>query len=630
MSIIDKMMRMAGRDPQGNAKAISVNENGFLNTKITDALPAGSNVIGKISIDQTTPGVTNAVQLTDSIVEESAARNRGLYPTSKVELLDLPQIDGMDTSGGVHPSVLWFRKQWKGWHYWMAYTPYPGIHNEWPCILVSNDGVNWQEPEGINNPIDRDPSSDYFPDPELVYMESQDKLRCYYLTEHSLLSFKESSDGVNWDAQRTNCSIAKFGVSPSIVKKASNNWEMWIGADDKLAYYISEDGVNWSLVGKTTSNLDGVGYIWHHEVRYTQSGYHLLASIGKIETAHPGNNNDLHYGFSIDGIHWYIDPVPLLSREKDLYDRRVYRASLVPFGDEWLIYTSGNTASANPTERIGLMKGKLNLSVDLYKFLEPPKDIIRRDVLIPLQKLKAPVGNLGGLYTTSAFTKLPPEGAYSAKIVIIVRSWQGVPRGDGRYGIETLQTGIENIRSARTFVSVEGFTLSGGTAVPSIMEINFHPMSPEEDDINDNLFIDNIYAKLPFIFNGDGESERVRLRIKQLGIYLRQGDWRIDVGETPKPGDLVTVTVNGTGHVFTCVATNPGENEYTNAEELKELINALTDVAASQYDNVISIGSVETVSVSISAEEESSMKEPVEITEDEGVELEAHVLWFYK
>lgn len=595
-------VKFMGKDPDGKAKAISVNDDGVL-----------------------------LAELSGRIVEESAARNRGLYPTSKVELLDLPQIDGMDTSGGAHPSVLWFRKQWKGWHYWMAYTPYPGIHNEWPCILVSNDGVNWQEPEGINNPIDRDLSSDYFPDPELVYMESQDKLRCYYLTEHSLLSFKESSDGVNWDAQRTNCNIAKFGVSPSIVKKAYNNWEMWINAVDKLDHYISEDGVNWSLVGKTTSNLDEVGAIWHHEVRYMQSGYHLLASIGKIETANPGNNNDLHYGFSIDGIHWYIDPVPLLSREKDLYDRRVYKASLVPFGDEWLIYTSGNTASATPTERIGLMKGKLNLSVDLYKFVEPPKDNIKRDVLIPLQKLKATVGNLGGLYTTSSFTKLPPEGAYSAKIVIIIRSWQGVPRGDGRYAIETLQTGIENvIGSARTFVSVEGFALSGGTAVPGIMEINFHPMSPEEDDINGSLFADNVYAKIPFIFNGDGESERVRLRIRQLGIYLRQGDWRIDVGETPEPGDLVTVTVNGTGHVFTCVATNPGEDEYTNAEELKGLINALTDVAASQYDNVISIGSVETVSVSISGEEGSSMKEPVEITEDEGVELEAHVLWFYK
>ena len=594
-------LKLVGKDPDGIAKAISVNDDGVL-----------------------------LVELLGSIVEESAARNRGLYPTSKVELLDLPQIDGMDTSGGTHPSVLWFHNKWNGWHYWMAYTPYPGISNEWPCILVSNDGVNWQEPEGIANPIDKDDvSSDYFPDPELVYMESQGKLRCYYLTEHSRFSFKESSDGVNWDGQRTDCTGVDYGVSPSIVKKAYNNWELWINTGDKLDRYISEDGVNWSLAGKTTSNLDGVGVIWHHEVRYMQSGYHLLASIGKIETATSSKNTDLHYGFSIDGIRWYIDPVPLLSREKDLYDLRVYKASLVPFGDEWLIYTSGNTASANPTERIGLMKGKLNLSVDLYKFVEPSKTF--KSELIPLQKLKAPAGDLSGSYVLSVVRLFPPKGAYSAKIIIIVRSWQGVPRDDGLYGIETHQTGIENIiGSAHTFVSVEGFKLSGGTNVPGIMEINFHPMSPEEDDINDSLFLDNVYAKIPFIFNGDGESERVRLRIRQLGIYLRQGDWRIDVGETPEPGDLVTVTVNGTGHVFTCVATNPGEDEYTNAEELKGLINALTDVAASQYDNVISIGSVKTVSVSISGEEGSSMKEPVEITEDEGVELEAHVLWFYK
>ena len=54
-----------------------------------------------------------------------------------------------------HPDVLYFPEGWNGWRYWMSHTPYPNtdIAYENPSIVVSNDGINWFEPDGIINPV---------------------------------------------------------------------------------------------------------------------------------------------------------------------------------------------------------------------------------------------------------------------------------------------------------------------------------------------------------------------------------------------------------------------------------------------------------------------------------------------
>jgi hypothetical protein len=53
----------------------------------------------------------------------------------------------------------------------MAFTPYPNSNSalENPSILASNDGVNWEEPNGLTNPIAHPESGHYLSDPELVY-----------------------------------------------------------------------------------------------------------------------------------------------------------------------------------------------------------------------------------------------------------------------------------------------------------------------------------------------------------------------------------------------------------------------------------------------------------------------------
>lgn len=76
-----------------------------------------------------------------------------------------------------HPSVLYFKNSWNGWHYWMVETPFykkgkPYIdYWECPSIHVSNDGIHWTEP--TNNPIvtltaKECEQMDYYSDPHLV------------------------------------------------------------------------------------------------------------------------------------------------------------------------------------------------------------------------------------------------------------------------------------------------------------------------------------------------------------------------------------------------------------------------------------------------------------------------------
>jgi hypothetical protein len=57
--------------------------------------------------------------------------------------------------GQTHPSVLVFDEPWNGYSYWMAFTPYPNAESafENPCICASKDGLAYEVPAGVVNPI---------------------------------------------------------------------------------------------------------------------------------------------------------------------------------------------------------------------------------------------------------------------------------------------------------------------------------------------------------------------------------------------------------------------------------------------------------------------------------------------
>ena len=85
-----------------------------------------------------------------------------------------------------HPSVVYNPGGWNGYAYWMAETPYPlGPDGDWnglppyrarwetPCIHASHDGIHWETPGDLVNPIDdlnetEIENRDFFSDTHLV------------------------------------------------------------------------------------------------------------------------------------------------------------------------------------------------------------------------------------------------------------------------------------------------------------------------------------------------------------------------------------------------------------------------------------------------------------------------------
>ena len=85
-----------------------------------------------------------------------------------------------------HPSVVYIPGGWNGYAYWMAETPYPlGPDGDWnglppyrarwenPCIHASHDGIHWETPGDLVNPIDdlnetEIENRDFFSDTHLV------------------------------------------------------------------------------------------------------------------------------------------------------------------------------------------------------------------------------------------------------------------------------------------------------------------------------------------------------------------------------------------------------------------------------------------------------------------------------
>jgi len=104
--------------------------------------------------------------------------------------LTIPTYDG---SGQVaHPTVIDFLseyglEQWGGYRFWMSGSPYPGANDfyENPCLWVSDDGLVWEMPDGIEQPLANAPRdyhrrNIYNSDPTIVYNPLTDEIELYY------------------------------------------------------------------------------------------------------------------------------------------------------------------------------------------------------------------------------------------------------------------------------------------------------------------------------------------------------------------------------------------------------------------------------------------------------------------
>lgn len=285
-----------------------------------------------------------------------------------------------------HPDVVVRDAAWNGYRYWAIYTPNvtrTSIYEN-PSIVASNDGVHWEAPVGLTNPIDPQPSSTrhHNCDADMIYNPEMDAMMGYWNWADDQaggvgaeVRLRISYDGVHWgipvtyDAQTRTwtkptteeerqvvsgptdfipavTSSARYDMlSPTFVYDSFRDiFMMWsnntgdVGYNNGQSNFVelrySNDGITWGAPTRVNNflgtNESGQQLApWHQDVQYVPELKEFLC----ISQCFSGGNPDgsvLHFTKSKDGLNW--EPVgnkPLLSPGEDgsWDDFQIYRSS---------------------------------------------------------------------------------------------------------------------------------------------------------------------------------------------------------------------------------------------------------------------------------------------------------------
>ncbi len=290
-----------------------------------------------------------------------------------------------------HPDVQYFENGFRGYRYWMVFTPYFGKvghqafskRYENPTIVVSNDGVNWEEPPGIHNPIQSCPSvkesfremkdediQGFWSDVDWLFRDGQFEL--YYrgscIQQKALANrgaksannrkkLKEknarrsivrqtSEDGVNWTglelAYSSNVPATPKDnhlISPSFIDVQGQVISYEVEFDWQSFRYGSFDNTH-VVQRKSDNGLDFTSFaeckqvnfvnapwnekvnegIWHLNACYVSGYYFMALSVGQISKY---TSDKLYLAYSKDGLNFWVDPKPVVSEN-------AYRSAIFP------------------------------------------------------------------------------------------------------------------------------------------------------------------------------------------------------------------------------------------------------------------------------------------------------------
>lgn len=321
------------------------------------------------------------------------ADSRGLVRISEPVRLTIPTYDG--SGQAVHTSVVHisgvkgFANGWHGYKFWMAFTPYPhgDASYENPSIVASNDGVTWEVPPGLVNPVVPAPPVSNNSDPHLEYDYQNDQLVLFWQTNgDGRWHRKDSKDGATWGPTRDL--VGMIGTSSSFVKPdyRKRQWINFSANDRPYRLESMDDGVTFSSPQRLRTPTLGVyGHLW---VGLDGNGWHMLLQSAPRNRYYA--DSDLLYGHSRDGFNWRTFAQPVLGRslgvERGL---SIYRSSMCNVGDFYRVYYSALDTDA--TWHLGYFDARL-----AFDPWEPPEGVL----VFPL-------------FMTTAITDTEPHFAFS-------------------------------------------------------------------------------------------------------------------------------------------------------------------------------------------------------------------------
>jgi len=234
------------------------------------------------------------------------------------QFLDIPTYEGSGQI--VHPQVIFFAEKFMGFHYIMVMTPYPFSNNAYenPSILGSQDGVIWEVPEGLINPVVGVPTDvmhgGYYSDPFILQNGNRLELwfrhtlaindegqRVQPRNSHNRIYRTVTWDLTDWTKLETilDCpnSINHF-MSVAVMHNDSTYRLWYTNFNSQLFLINSTDLINWSERTQVKADLNGLG-IWHHEIAFTGERYEALFTSANWENQPEFR---LFFAVSDDGI----------------------------------------------------------------------------------------------------------------------------------------------------------------------------------------------------------------------------------------------------------------------------------------------------------------------------------------
>lgn len=270
---------------------------------------------------------------------------------------------------GTHPKVLYFKDGWNGYKYWMVFSPYPFSDDskENPHIKVSNDLINFTEPEGFENPLYDTPSDYenmviYNSDPHLVYNSDEDVLECYFRRvddrkDEVIVYRMTTKDGVHWTSKeevlKDKRSVHDY-VSFAIIYE-DGMYKMWyINKNNTVTYEESKDGYNYDNRKVIKLKYENPKLkTWHLDVINTNLGYEMITVA--YESWDGRGNMNLYYTKSNDNETW-SKALPIIKPSNIGWDNGgMYRSSFIKVDDVYYVYYSG--VSKDWARGIGLSYG---------------------------------------------------------------------------------------------------------------------------------------------------------------------------------------------------------------------------------------------------------------------------------
>ena len=289
------------------------------------------------------------------------------------------KLSTYDGSGQVtEPSVVTLDSPWHGFKYWMAFSPYPNgdESKENPSIAASNDGITWEVPRGLTNPLEI-PTSGYFADASLFYDSQSDQLWVYYIqvsgARDSLKVLRRvSSDGVHWLNKSELFQLPTYEALSPTVAKVDSTYTMWTvnsggsgcsAATSTIESRTSSDGIKWS--GSYSTNIALQGYVmWHLTVTYVAPKQEYWAAIAAYPDGLDCSDTFLFFANSQDGVVWTTYSKPVLTPGSSWDNEEIYKSTVLFDGNTSRLRVWYSAVSSVGAWHVGLTEG------DFDRFLE--------------------------------------------------------------------------------------------------------------------------------------------------------------------------------------------------------------------------------------------------------------------